>query len=81
MRLWALQSVELIEDLNQQFMRLLEYHAVMGRGPMVIMGDLNTVEAQLAATVLARRSGWQDLSDEGTCITASSATARRIDQI
>ena len=48
---------------------------------MVIMGDLNLVEAQLAATVLARRSGWQDLSDEGTCVTSSSAAARRIDQV
>ena len=48
---------------------------------MVIMGDLTLVEAQLAATVLALRSGWQDLSDEGTCATSSSATARRIDQV
>ena len=43
---------------------------------MVIMGDLNAVEA-----LLARSSGWQDLSDEGTCVTASSAAARRIDQV
>ena len=48
---------------------------------MVIMGDLNAVEAQLAATVLARRSGWQDLSDEGTCLTASSTVARKLDQV
>ena len=74
-------SKELIEELNQQFMLLLEYHAALGDAPMVIMGDLNLVEAQLAATVLARRSGWQDLSDEGTCVTSSSAVARRIDQV
>ena len=70
-----------MEELDQQLMLLLEHHAVQGGVPMVIMGDLNAVEAQLAATVLARRSGWQDLSDEGTCVTASSAAARRIDQV
>ena len=77
----ALPRRELIEELNQQFLLLLEYHAALGGAPMVIMGDLNLVEAQLAATVLARRSGWQDLSDEGTCVTSSSAAARRIDQV
>ena len=74
-------SREQLEELDQQLMMLLEYYAVQGRGPMVVMGDLNAVEAQLAATVLARRSGWQDLSDEGTCVTASSVAARRIDQV
>ena len=74
-------SREQLEELDQQLMLLLEHHAVQGGVPMVIMGDLNAVEAQLAATVLARRSGWQDLSDEGTCVTASSTAARKIDQV
>ena len=39
------------------------------------------MEGQLSATVLARRAGWQDLSQEGTCLTATSAAARRLDHL
>ena len=72
---------EMLEDLNQQLLLLLEFHAAQGKGPMIIMGDFNAVESQLPATVLARRAGWQDLSSEGTCLTVSSTAARRIDHL
>ena len=72
---------EMLEDLDQQLLLLLEFHAAQGKGPMVIMGDFNAVESQLPATVLARRAGWQDLSSQGTCLTVSSTAARRIDHL
>ena len=74
-------SKEMLEDLNQQLLLLLDFHAAQGKGPMIIMGDFNAVESQLSATGLARRAGWQDLSSEGTCLTSSSTVARRIDQV
>jgi hypothetical protein len=72
---------EMLEDLDQQLLLLLEFHAAQGKGPMIIMGDFNAVEGQLSATVLARRAAWQDLSQEGTCLTATSAAARRLDHV
>ena len=50
-------SKEMLEDLNQQLLLLLDFHAAQGKGPMIIMGDFNAVEGQLSATVLARRAG------------------------
>ena len=48
---------------------------------MMIMGDFNATEGQLPALTLARRAGWQELSQEGTCLTATSAAARRLDHL
>ena len=74
-------SKEMLEDLNQQLLLLLDFHAAQVKGPMIIMGDFNAVESQLSATVLARRAGWQDLSSEGTCLTSSSTVEHGIDQV
>ena len=42
----------MLEDLNQQLLLLLlDFHAVQGKGPMIIMGDFNAIESQLPATV------------------------------
>ena len=72
---------EMLEDLDQQLLLLLELHPAQGKSPMMIMGDLNAVEEQLSATLLARRAGWQGLSHDGTCLTAASAAARRLDHL
>ncbi len=72
---------QMLEDVDQQLLLLLEFYAAQGKGPMIIMGDFNAVGGQLSATVLARRAGWQDLSQEGTCLTATSAAARRLDHL
>ena len=44
-------SKEMLEDLNQQLLLLLDFHAAQGKGSMIIMGDFNAVEGQLSATV------------------------------
>ena len=67
--------------LGEQICMLLEYHAESGKGPMVIMGDFNMEESQLSSLTLARRAGWRDLGTGGTCLTANSAAARRIDMV
>ncbi len=70
-----------VQELDEQVMLLLRHHAEGGRGPMVIMGDFNLTEAQLPSLQLCRRAGWRDLCTEGTCLTANSAEARRIDMV
>ena len=60
---------------------LLEHHAATGRGAMLVMGDFNLLEAQLSSLITARRAGWLDLGLEGTCLTANSVAAMRIDML
>ena len=50
-----------------------------GGGPSIIMGDFNTVFADLTCAFSFSVAGWQDLHTAGTCSDSTSQVVRRID--